>query len=259
MDYILSFREPRKRLAAVHSAPKDLSSAYNEIISRIESGPPGDKDLAMRILSWVLRSLRPLEMDELREALVVEDAEPDITLEELLQDRLSSSDIIECCKSLVIHEDSSGLVRFTHFTAYQFVADHASSRLPPTSHLANSCLTYFSCHALMRPKEHSDTLMRLKGRSPFFVYAIEHWAQHTAGDAEDLPSIQRKFLLAFGSSQAHSTIISVLSQYRNLPIRQRGVLLHVIARFGLAKLCRLYLNGELNSMFLSRSSNGANT
>jgi hypothetical protein len=248
MDHILNVYEPRKRLAAVHDVLRDLSSAYNEIISRIESGPPGDKDLAMRILSWVLRSLRPLKMDELREALVVEDTEPDITLEELLEDRLSSSDIIECCKSLVIHEDSSGLVRFTHFTAYQFVADHASSRLPPASHLANSCLTYFSSHAIMC----------LKGRSSFSAYAIEHWEQHTAGDAEGLPSIQRKFLLALGSGQAQSTI-RVLFLHRNLPIRQRGMLLYVIARFGLAKLCRLYLTGGLNSMFLSQSSNGANT
>lgn len=204
----------------------------------------------MRILSWVLRSLRPLKMDELREALVAEDAEADITLEELLEDRLSSSDIIECCKSLVIHEDSSGLVRFTHFTAYQFIADHASSRLPPASHLANSCLTYFSSH--------SPLVSSALSQSRFVSYAIQHWEKHIAGEAEDLPSIQRKFILGFGSSQAHWNVINLMLHHMNPPTGQRPALLHVIARFGLAKLCKLYLNGGLNSMFIPWSNHGAN-
>ena len=72
MDYILSRREPRRRLEAAASSPKDLSSAYNEVISRIETGSPGDKDLALRILSRVLRSLGPLSMTKLLQALIVE-------------------------------------------------------------------------------------------------------------------------------------------------------------------------------------------
>jgi uncharacterized protein len=205
----------------------------------------------MRILSWVLRSFRPLKMDELREALVVEDVEADVTFKELLEDQLSSSDIIECCKSLVIHEESSGLVRFTHFTAHQFIAEHVWTRLPPATHLANSCLTYFTSPDI------KSTWLAEKfqtKRTSFYKYAIQNWALHTAGDAEDLPSIQTKFLIAFGQARSSQHYDFLYCKWASIPSHpERHVLLHIMARFGLAKLCELYLNGGLNSMFVPLS------
>src|SRR5271154_624078 len=112
-----------------------MSSAYSDIIQRIETSRPGDKELAMRIFSWICRAFRTLSMEELLEALVVEELEQDLTLDEGLQDKLAPSDVIDCCKSLVIYEKSSGLVRFTHFTVQEYIESKAQKILPPVTHL----------------------------------------------------------------------------------------------------------------------------
>ena len=51
-------------------------------------------------------------MQELLEALVVDDGDLDLEFDYLLQ----PGDVIECCKSLVVHEASSGVARFSHYT-----------------------------------------------------------------------------------------------------------------------------------------------
>src|SRR5271167_3121344 len=102
-----------------------MSSAYGNIIQRIEKSSSGDKELGMRILSWIFRALRPLSMDGLLEALVVEKLEPNETLEDVLQDMLISSDVIECYESSVTYEKSSGFMRFTHFIVQEFIRKQA--------------------------------------------------------------------------------------------------------------------------------------
>ena len=129
-------------MKAFKTVPKDMFSAYNDVMQRIEnSRRRNDKDLAMRILSWLFRAQRTLRMDELLEALAIgptrmdcdendsDDGDQDLIHENMLQ----PFQVIECCKSLVLYEESSGLVRFTHYTVQEFIAKSYSTG-PPTSH-----------------------------------------------------------------------------------------------------------------------------
>ena len=104
-------------MKALETAPRDMSSAYKDVMQRIEQSKPGDKVLAIKILSWLFYAFRPLLMDELLEALVVEDGDQDLQRDDMLQ----PTDVIECCKSLVVHEISTGLVRFPHYTVQEFI------------------------------------------------------------------------------------------------------------------------------------------
>ena len=101
LDHILSFREPQQRLQAVreitNNVPNNLSEVYKGIMARIEDN---DRDLAMKIFSWLFRAWRILLMDELLEALVVEETGTDLDREFLLE----PSDVIRCCNGLVIWE-----------------------------------------------------------------------------------------------------------------------------------------------------------
>src|SRR5436190_579279 len=115
MDHVLTYREPRKRLKAVDTVPKDMSSSYADVIQRIEHSEPGDRELGFKVLSWLFHAKRTLSMNELLEALAVEEFELNQRLDDILHDMLSPRDVIECCKSLVGYDEPSGLISFTHF------------------------------------------------------------------------------------------------------------------------------------------------
>ena len=58
-----------------------------------------------------------------------------------------TDDIIEMCQSLVVHEESSGVVRFIHPTVQEFLK---SLELLPVINLAKTCLTYLENNAFDR-------------------------------------------------------------------------------------------------------------
>jgi ankyrin repeat domain-containing protein 50 len=144
LDYILKPKEPRRRLKALETVPKDLPSAYHDVLDRIERSDDGDTELALEVLSWISRAQRTLRMDELLECLVVED--DDVDLERKFM--LNPSEVVRSCQSLVIYNESSGLVQFVHYTVQEFVQSTIQSKLPPSIHLAMTCLTYLQSGTL---------------------------------------------------------------------------------------------------------------
>jgi hypothetical protein len=99
-------------MKALETVPRTMPAAYEDVLKRIEQSGSDDMNLAIKILSWLFYTKKPLSMDALRQALVVNEND------ELRRDyMLDPEDIIDCCKSLVVHETSSGFVRFTHYIA----------------------------------------------------------------------------------------------------------------------------------------------
>jgi len=224
-----------------------MSAIYGEVLRRIQDGRPGDKELAMRILSWLFRAQRALSMGELLEALTVEDCEADDRLEEALQEGIAPVDVIDSCKSLVQYEKSSGLVRFSHYTVQEFVADHIQE-LPHALHLARSCLTYLILDDFeeFRPEVRS-----------FRGYATQFWDAHTR-EAEESLVIQRaaqrlltspeklKLIVRFGSEAG-------LWEYSN------QTPLHVVAEKGLGTICKLILEMKTIKHFLQSTDQSGYT
>jgi hypothetical protein len=238
LDHILGYREPAKRLKAIGTVPADMDSAYNEVVQRIECSQPGDKELAMKTLSWLFRAQRPLRMEELLEALALEEYEQDVSLDVVLGNKLIPSDILECCKSLVLFDESSQLTRFIHFTVQEFIARHFNM-LPPATHLARTCLTSVAFIG----SEESHILRK----SRFLDYAVEYCLSHTQGESEQKIEVQRAFLLAFADKDAMIKVWrTVYNSHKNeFP---EGIL-HFMARSGLGTICTLVLNGGLNNLY----------
>lgn len=69
---------------------------------------PDVKDLAFRILLWVFNAKRPLQMNELRELVCIEIGDKDI------KHHLKEECLVDVCESLVVYDNSTGTVRFTH-------------------------------------------------------------------------------------------------------------------------------------------------
>lgn len=100
-----------------HSIPIDLFNVYDRVILAIQRGTDGSKELANKILSWLFYAERPLQMKELREAIIVE--EGDVELDE--DDFIPEDEIIDICGSLVSYDAGSGVVSFSHEMVQKFL------------------------------------------------------------------------------------------------------------------------------------------
>jgi hypothetical protein len=72
-------------------------------------------------------------MEELLEALAVEDGDRSLDRDIMME----PSVVVECCKSLVIYDEETGLVRFAHETVQDFVSRNIAE-LPGPCMLAKS-------------------------------------------------------------------------------------------------------------------------
>jgi hypothetical protein len=246
LDHVLNYREPRKRLKALETVPKDMSSAYDEVMERIEKSRSGDKELAMNILSWILRAKRPLFMSELLEALAVEDGDSDLNRECILQ----PYEVIDCCKSLVIHDETSDSVRFTHFTVQEFIKSRIQQNLPSEIGLAKTCLTYLTFDTFDYFVVDEQYALNRMDKFKFSKYAAQFWALHIRGEAEKSSDVQKATLEFLKSVNKRNSMLQIeaytCSRYGSASFTKRKTLLHVLAEKGLATIFSLYVDANLD-------------
>lgn len=235
LDHILSFREPRKRFDAFETIPRDVPSAYTDLLERIENSRHGDSELAIKILSWIYFSRRPLLMDELLEALAVEEGDSHLQREYMLD----PADVINCCKSLVSFDDSSGLVRFAHYTVQEFLTK-IEKKLLPSEHLGRVCVTYLSFDVFDEPFDDWESLIIRKKKYRFSNYVATHLGDHVRGDLEQNLPFQQT-LIRYLSSQVKRNSIIDFRELRWDRNRKGYSLLAVLAMFGLGTLCTLVI------------------
>src|SRR3984957_8890630 len=110
MDSLVGKLNARQVRAALEVLPEGMDGTYNEAMERVERQDDGRKQLARRVLSWIIYAVRPLSVKELQHALAVM---PDTT-------KLDPEDIIDyeiltsICAGLVVIDEKRnviGLVR----------------------------------------------------------------------------------------------------------------------------------------------------
>src|SRR5271169_6520861 len=77
LDYIFSLGQ-RERMSAFDSIPRDLPSAYDNVIRMINESPSNHKEIATKTISWLFRTQIPLTMDALLEAISVDIVDRDL-------------------------------------------------------------------------------------------------------------------------------------------------------------------------------------
>ncbi|KAJ7080217.1 ankyrin repeat-containing domain protein [Mycena belliarum] len=86
---------------ALQGLPQDLDQTYEEAIERILSQCSDDKELALRTLTWVAYTKRPLSVAELQEALAIEPGATSLDTDNLLD----ISIVLAVCAGLVIVDE----------------------------------------------------------------------------------------------------------------------------------------------------------
>ena len=117
LDTLTNCQNLRDIKTALKVLPKDLNETYARILLKISERKETAK-VAEKILRWLVGSMRPLELSELEEAIMIEPGTSELN-EELRPMGSGTAGILTSCGSLVEEfEDERGLrrVRISHYT-----------------------------------------------------------------------------------------------------------------------------------------------
>jgi hypothetical protein len=240
MDHVLKSREPRKRLHALKTIPKDMFAAYEDIIGKIRQSESEDSELAFEIMSWLFHAPRILHMKELLEALVIEDGDHDLDRDCLL----TREAVVECCKSLISYDSSTDLVQFAHVTVQEFMGSQLSSLLRPID-LANICLTYLLFEIFEVPCTTTSQMQSRHEKYAFAFYAAQFWAYHVRGEPELDPRLTQKVTRVIESQDRRDAILQACTyaETRSIQYPNEQHIFHFLARCGLAKFITRITSG----------------
>lgn len=131
---------------ALRNLPPDLSTTYDRILRR--SDYRRGHSYQRQILSFLLAALRPLEMNELREALAVVPGDTNWKSDNQVNNVYHA---LTSCESLVIVAEEERTVHFVHQSVVQFLLDQKSTSTALRFDLAQAsfglgevCVTYLN-------------------------------------------------------------------------------------------------------------------
>ncbi|KAL9025906.1 MAG: hypothetical protein Q9196_005347 [Gyalolechia fulgens] len=156
------------------SVPSEMDSLYTRILDNMALVPRNQK-LAQTILRWTVCAVRPLSVEELKEAIRLD-------LEEIIP-RLERT--VESVCGNLIHVDRHSRVQLVHETVRAFLtkdglnSDFAIDRIKEHSRLAEVCLQYLSGNELKSSRyRRRGSATRIAKRSVFAEYATVYFSEH---------------------------------------------------------------------------------
>ena len=162
---------------ALNELPKSLDETYARILKNIDQTP--GRDRVIRLLQCLSVAIRPLRVEELAEVLaldfdVPEGAPPELKDPRPLEDR--QRDVMSACSSLIllVGNDHSGVIQFSHFTVKEFLT---SDRLLTSGDISRFHIKKEPSHTTLA-QACLGTLLRLDDSSGLKGYASQHWVKH---------------------------------------------------------------------------------
>ena len=133
-------------------------------------------ELALKVLSWISKARRPLQVEEVQHAVSVEVGDNDIEEGPLEAPTL----LVSVCKGLVTVDTESRNFRLVHFTVEEFFKKSHYQWFPGAENMiAKTCLTYLSFDAFGQGG--CETKSDWEARSRKYVlmeYAAINWMAH---------------------------------------------------------------------------------
>ena len=141
---------------SLKALPRNITETYQRLLQRIVY--EGNAAIVDTILRWVAAAKRPLQLDELLEAIAIKAGDRSLQRDRLLNLPESGSGryipwCVPLCRSLVVTDEEDLSVRFAHHTVKQFLLSELST--PPidrfhfqqsdVNHMAGEmCVTYLN-------------------------------------------------------------------------------------------------------------------
>ncbi|KAH7359929.1 hypothetical protein BKA66DRAFT_562105 [Pyrenochaeta sp. MPI-SDFR-AT-0127] len=269
----------RKALAVL---PPTLDKTYDHILSAINEE---DSEYAIRILSWLAFSLRPLTVDEVAEVIAIDvTRDPAFNREEVLEDPLDALDI---CSSLVTTstDNNNGslkparqVVVLAHYSIKEYLVSdriqkgHAArySMQAAVCHslIARACLDYLGQFQMTEPMP-VGTLRKSK----LAQYSADFWMSHAQRAGDRVTETSRAVLHLMSRDNAaylnwiriHDPDVTYFEQDFQRKLESTPTPLYYAALFGLEEAVKLLLEygadvnaqgGRYSSALQAASANG---
>ena len=250
LQHVLRAKGKRNMKAALGTIPSTTDAAFENILERIEQQELGSKITALRTLTWCYYARRPLRVDELCEALVVEDG--DISHRD---NEINAGSVVDCCLSFTTHDLSTDEFRLIHPSVQRWF-DHEPQhqKLLPHSYLAKTCLTYLNFDvfdSFAYQEVARDTIQRHLVTYRFYRYAARFWATHTK-DAELELGVQKAAFAFLAAENRRELMLRtrdiddvLFAMFDSeMYVRRGQTPLHMTADHGLVVLCNLLLSSN---------------
>jgi ankyrin repeat protein len=190
LDVLSKARTTKAVYDALDTLPIGLDETYERILANIDDD---DFELASTALKWITCSIRPLNIDELVEAIAVSPGQKKMNEEMRLSD---PGDISNICGNLV--DLTSKTIGLAHYSVKEFLTSKRLLSKPSrisryaitieSSHreLGNVCLTYLSFEDFDSGPCRNPEALRVRLKTyPLLGYAARYWGKHSAlGDIE---------------------------------------------------------------------------
>ncbi|KAK3369418.1 ankyrin repeat-containing domain protein [Lasiosphaeria ovina] len=239
----------RNALLGLTVAEDPYETAYSEAMERIMGQVAGHRQLAIRVLSWIVYARRPLTILELQQALGVE-----VGTSDLDQDNLDDIQLmVSTCAGLVTVDSPSCIIRLVHRTAQEFFERRRGEIFPSAEEeIASACATALSFDSFGAGFCLTRAELQQRFRSyPFYRYAAQHWGYHARTASLATPYISR---LIESTAHLEAAFQAIWAAWwpSGLPPsdqsvtlgRQRMTGLHCSAYFGMQTLARDLINTQ---------------
>jgi len=226
---------------ALDEFPPGLDRMYDRMLLQIDARR---KEIAAKVLLWVVMAVRPLTLSELGTAIELDiKCRGDFSIDQVTRDQVVN------CGSLLSIDSKTDEVRLVHQSAKDYLlrkTPHSNPDLEPfrikeeagTIQVAKKCFDYLHNGAFANGAIHRSDTAHLK-TFPFISYATLYWLVH----AQAVPYTSEIFDLSLPFYQTRSQIRkSWLKTYRSFADHDEldgsSTLLHLASYFGVLPLAK---------------------
>lgn len=243
----LKVKTIKQDLQALPRGIDAYDKAYRDALSRIFGQDKDYQDSARKILSLILCAKRPLKINELQHALMVDPGDTELDQDNCLE----IEDILMVCAGLITIDENSEVVRFVHYTTQEYLLRKQDVWLPHAEgEIARTCLSYLSLQDFDQAvdesiidAEHATTKIEAFALAD---YAVNHGPFHWSAVLDERTSLRAELMSLFRSSGNRPAIWIVAwfwrySRYTDFDI------LHWVSHLGLRNVTELCLANGVSS------------
>lgn len=154
--------------------PSAIDATYDEAMRRIADGGQEEEEFTSRIMIWILRALRPLEIGEIRQALAVTRGATLLNPAAIVDEET----LLSVCGGLLVSDGKTSHVHLIHYTAQEYF-EKRQDVVMAHSYITGICLTYLlseNVASVLKDEtaQWDDQVKQL----PFLAYSRSQWGSH---------------------------------------------------------------------------------
>jgi ankyrin repeat protein len=278
MQLELEGEDPRAINTEIQQTPQDLNELYRLLLEGIH---PDSRPRSLKLIQWVLFATRPLTLDELRFAMVLDadtqygslrqcrDAEEYTDDNSMMQTKVKH---LSCGLAEVRWHKSKQIIQFIHQSVIDFLLLRDGLRIIDITcksidlavgyahhRLSRSCISYMAMEEVERFERVGRANLEIE--FPFMRYAITSWVIHAEqGEAKNISQSNLLDDLCWPSKdllRRWSRLYRTLDpSSKDCPPESQN-LLHVVSRSSLISAFRAVLEDSINFNTYANSKDGS--